>query len=156
MLYSGKGAKISFGSNVQINSGLRFNPIGGDDMAIIYAQPGAVISIGNNCGISNSAIVARSSIILEDDVMIGGGCKIYDNDFHSIVYDNRMKSPDPDIRSKPVLIRKGAFIGAHTVILKGVTVGSHSVIGAGSVVTHDIPDNEIWAGNPAVFVKKID
>lgn len=155
-LYSGKGAKIRFGKNVRINSGMRFNPIGGDAVAILYAQPGATISVGNNCGISNSAIIARSSVVLEDDVMIGGGCKIYDNDFHSIHYDERMQNPDPGIRSKPVLIRQGAFIGAHTIILKGVTVGRHSIIGAGSVVTHDIPDNEIWAGNPAVFVKKID
>ena len=66
-----------------------------------------------------------------------------------------MRHPDPGIGTKPVLIRQGAFIGAHSIILKGVTIGRHSVIGAGSVVTHDVPDNEIWAGNPAVFVKRI-
>lgn len=156
MLYAGKGAKISFGRNVRINSGLRFNPIGGDGTAIIYATDGASISIGDNCGISNAAIVARTSVVIEDDVLIGGGCKIYDNDFHSIDYDRRMETPDTGIVSKPVLIRQGAFLGAHSIILKGVTIGRHSVIGAGSVVTRSVPDNEIWAGNPAVFVKKIN
>lgn len=155
-LYRGKGAVIRFGRNVRINSGTRFNPIGGDTVTILYAQPGAVISIGDNCGISNSALIARTSITLEDDVMIGGGCKIYDNDFHSIHYEERMSSPDPGIKTKPLLIRQGAFIGAHSIILKGVTIGRRSVIGAGSVVTRDVPDNEIWAGNPAVFVKRLD
>ena len=37
----------------------------------------------------------------------------------------------------------------NSIILKGVTVGKHSIVGAGSVVTKDIPDNEIWVGNPA-------
>ena len=41
-------------------------------------------------------------------------------------------------------------------MLKGVTIGENSVVGAGSVVTHDVPKNEVWAGNPARFVKKID
>ena len=75
---------------------------------------------------------------------------------HSVNYSERMRHPDPGIGTKPVLIRQGAFIGAHSIILKGVTIGRHSVIGAGSVVTHDVPDNEIWAGNPAVFVRRIN
>ena len=47
-------------------------------------------------------------------------------------------------------------MGTHTIILKGVTVGAKSIIGAGSVVTKSIPDGEIWAGNPAHFIRKID
>lgn len=46
------------------------------------------------------------------------------------------------------------FIGANTVICKGVRIGKNAIVGAGSVVTKDIPDNEIWAGNPAKFIKK--
>ncbi len=53
-----------------------------------------------------------------------------------------------------VLIKKNAFIGAHTIILKGVTVGERSIIGAGSVVTKSIPDDEVWAGNPAKRIRK--
>lgn len=55
---------------------------------------------------------------------------------------------------RAVTIREGAFIGAHCVILKGVTIGKNAVVGAGSVVTKSIPDNEIWAGNPAKFIRK--
>ncbi|WP_443029399.1 acyltransferase [Sporofaciens musculi] len=40
--------------------------------------------------------------------------------------------------------------------MKGVTIGRHSVIGAGSVVTKDVPDKEIWGGNPARYIKKVE
>lgn len=46
------------------------------------------------------------------------------------------------------------FIGTGTIISKDVKIGSNVIVGAGSVVTKDIPDNEIWAGNPARFIKK--
>ena len=66
-----------------------------------------------------------------------------------------MQRPDTHIKTKPILIKEGAFIGAQSIILKGVTIGKHSVVGAGSVVTKDIPDGEIWGGNPAVFIRKV-
>lgn len=53
-----------------------------------------------------------------------------------------------------VVIKKGAYIGANTVICKPVTIGEGAIIGASSVVTKDIPPFEIWAGNPARFIKK--
>lgn len=105
---------------------------------------------------SNSTIVSHEQVIIDDFVMLGGSCKIYDTDFHSLDFDNRMKKPDPDIKSKPVHIKQGAFIGAHSIILKGVTIGEKSIIGAGSVVTKSVPDGEIWAGNPAKFIRKVE
>lgn len=56
--------------------------------------------------------------------------------------------------TKPVSIGNGAFIGAHSIILKGVSIGEKSIVGAGSVVTKGIPDGEVWAGNPAQFIRK--
>lgn len=53
-----------------------------------------------------------------------------------------------------VHIKKNAFIGCNTVILHGVTIGENSIVGAASVVTKDIPDNEIWGGCPAHFIRK--
>ncbi len=52
-----------------------------------------------------------------------------------------------------VVIDDYAFIVAHTIICKPCRIGKNSIVGAGSVVTRDIPDNEIWAGNPARFIK---
>jgi len=55
-----------------------------------------------------------------------------------------------------IVIKKGASIGAASVILGGITIGENAMIGAGSVVTKNIPSNELWVGNPAKFIRKID
>ena len=152
-LVSDKGA-VSFGRNIRINSSLQSDPIGGSTRTILFAEPGAKIKIGDNVGLSNTAIHAAESVIIEDDVMIGGDCKIYDTDFHSVDFDSRMTKPDTKARYAPVVIGKGAFIGASSMILKGVYIGEKSVVAAGSVVTKDIPPNELWGGyRQDIFVR---
>ena len=75
-------------------------------------------------------------------------------DFHSLNPKIRLNG-DTDIRTKPVHIGKSVFVGGHSIILKGVSIGDGSVIGAGSVVIKSIPAGEIWAGNPARFIRKV-
>lgn len=154
LFVGGRGAFI-VGRKLVINSSHRSNPVGGRDRTSIHIAPGAKMVVGDNVGISNSLFYAWESITLEDNVMIGGGCQVYDTDFHSIGYADRVLKGDNAVRSSPVLIREGAFVGANVLILKGVTVGRRSVIAAGSVVVKDIPDGEIWGGNPAKFIKKV-
>ena len=123
MFIRGTG-KIEIGNHVSITSCRETNPIGGDDKTILFAKgKDSQIVIGDYTGISNTAIVAMSSIVIEDHVLIGGDCKIYDHDFHSLRFSERMQFPDPGVQCKPVLIKSGAFIGAHSIILKGVTIG---------------------------------
>lgn len=147
ILLQGRG-RIEIGDNVTIYSHYAVNPIGGN-RTVFQVMDNAVLKIGNHVGMSHAVIAAHESVILEDDVMLGAGCKIYDTDFHSLNYEERVHGDDADVRTAPVHIKKGAFIGAHTIILKGVTVGEKSIVGAGAVVTADIPDGEVWAGNPA-------
>ncbi len=150
----GRG-KISIGSNVIINSSMESNPIGGDARTIFYIKQGAKLEIGNNVGISNSAFYSESSIKIEDNVLIGNSCKIYDSNFHSLNFLDRRSHNETPV-SKPVIIKKDAFIGAHSIILKGVTVGEKSIVAAGSVVTKTIPNGEVWGGNPAMFIKQLE
>lgn len=147
--------KIRFGKGVKINSCLKSNPIGGSTRTILYAKPGAEIRLGDNVAISNSTLFAAKSIVLEADVMIGGDCAIYDTDFHSLFLRERMKEKDNDINIQPVVIKKGAFIGAHSVVLKGVTIGEESIVAAGSIVTKNIPSREVWGGNPAKYIRDL-
>ena len=58
--------------------------------------------------------------------------------------------------AKPITIKDGVWIGGNSTILMGVTIGENAVIGAGSVVTHDIPDNAVAVGNPAKVIRYIN
>jgi acetyltransferase-like isoleucine patch superfamily enzyme len=147
--------EIYIGKNFKATSGTNYNPIGGDTILRIICRKDATISIGDNVGISNSTLHIMNSLTIEDNVLIGGSCKIWDTDFHSIDYKERNYNGDNEIISKAIHIKKNAFIGASSIILKGVTIGENSIVGAGSVVTKSIPDNEIWGGNPAKKIKGI-
>ena len=144
-----------FGNHVTIYSKETVNPIGGN-RTVFQTLDGGKIRVGSYVGMSHAILSSRSEIRIEDYVLIGAYAKIFDHDFHSLCYEQRIKEEDLHVSSKPVCIKEGAFIGAHAMILKGVTVGKHSIVGAGAVVTRDIPDYEIWAGNPAKFIRIIE
>jgi acetyltransferase-like isoleucine patch superfamily enzyme len=147
---------ISIGDNCRINSGNKYNPIGFDNYCNIIAEKTGEIIIGNYFGMSNSTLYSRKSIRIGNNVLIGNGTKIYDTDFHSLNYKFRGTIEDKkNTENKSIIIEDNVFIGAGCIILKGIHIGRNSIIGAGSVVTKDIPTNEIWAGNPAKFIKKI-
>lgn len=145
---------ITIGNEVSINSCMKSNPIGGDTRTVLFAKGKGKIRIGDGCGISNATLFACDSITLGNNVLVGGNTKIYDSDFHWLNFERRMNEQGGVTR--PIVVKDGAFIGAHSIILKGVIIGEKSIVGAGSVVTKSIPDGEIWAGNPAKFIRKIE
>lgn len=154
LLLRGKG-KIIIGNDVVINSHYAENPIGGDK-TVFQVMNGAELKIGNRVGISHAKIAVYKRVEIEDDVLLGADCHIYDTDFHSLLYEDRILKEDNNIKSDPVKIKKGAFIGAGSYILKGVVIGEKSVVGAGAVVTRNVPDGEIWAGNPARKIRNLN
>jgi len=146
---------VIVGNHVRMNSGFARNGVGSYQRLGLQVQRGAKLEIGDRTGISNSLIVCIDQIVIESDVLIGGGCGIYDTDFHVVNSHHRGKSADLTGRAntRPIHIGANSFIGGHCIILKGVTIGSGAVIGAGSVVTRDIPAYEIWAGNPIQHIR---
>ena len=107
------------------------------------------MKIGNNVFInSNLLAMARGGITIEDNVQIAGNVSLLTNNHDP--YD-RMILP-----CKPILIKKGAWIGANVVVLRGISIGKHAIVGAGSVVTKDVPDYAVVVGNPAKVVKMLD
>lgn len=152
-----RGGRCKIGQNFAMNNGIKGNPIGCYQRCTLFVDRNAELTIGNNVGISQAALFCTKSIIIEDYVKLGGGCYLYDTDFHSLDPIIRKSKNDIQQRTeKGIHIKENAFIGAHSIILKGVTIGRNSIIGAGSVVTKSIPDNEIWAGNPAKFIRTIN
>lgn len=149
--------RMSLSENVKINSGPFFNPIGRNQVSNFRVGHKANLVIGNGVGMSSVTIVCTKEILIGDNVHIGGNTVIYDTDFHSVSKEHRVnrKLDQMNTVAKPILIEDGAFIGAHCTILKGSKIGQNSVVGAGSVVAGTIPSNEIWAGNPARFIKSV-
>jgi len=150
------GGKCTIGKSFFMNNGTKGNPIGCFQKCTISVGTNAELIIGNNVGISQTALVCQKRIIIGNDVLIGGAC-IYDTNFHSLNAAHRNNSSDVSAYTvkKDVIIEDRALIGAHSIIMKGVIIGKNSVVGAGSVVTKSIPPNQIWSGNPAKFIKSI-
>lgn len=119
--------------------------------------------IGKNCNI-NCQVLVDNKALIGDNVTIKPGVQVWDgviledNVFvgPNVTFTNDLfpKSKNPDYKLEHTLIKKGASIGANSTLLGGITVGQNALIGAGSVVTKDVPANEIWIGNPAKFYKK--
>ena len=99
----------------------------------------ATVRIGNGCRIQNN-VSLFDGVVLEDEVFIGP----------SVVFTN-VKKPKAYKRGKfeTTLIKKGATIGANSVIICGITIGENATVGAGAVVTRDVPDGAMVWGVPA-------
>lgn len=110
--------------------------------------------IGNNCKISSHTFVCEG-VTIEDDVFIGHGVAFINDKYPRATTDGRLQTEEDWVVEK-TLIKKGASVGTGSVILSNVTIGEGSIIGAGSVVTKDIPDRVIAAGNPCRVIRKID
>ena len=148
-----RGSRFVIGNNFTMNNIMAANPIGRVQKCSFFVDRNASLEIGNNVAISFTAISCSLQIVIKDNVMIGGGTCIYDTDFHPLSAEDRLADNYENTVNSPVVIESNVFIGANSTILKGVTIGKNSIIGACSVVTKNVPPNEIWAGNPAKFIK---
>ncbi len=139
---------ITLGNNVSIRQGIR--------LEVVLSNPKRtpVLVIGNNVNIEqNVHIVCHSKIIIGNDVSITGNCAIVDvthpyGDEDSGKIGARILDEDSFVE-----ISDGAFLGYGSVVLPNVRIGRKAVIGANAVVTHDVPDYGVVAGNPAKLLK---
>ena len=146
-------SKVSIGNNCIFNS---FNDVAWYCKSCIWTRPNAILKIGNNTGLNGALIYCSSRITIGDYVMIGGGSKIFDTDFHPLFFVQRRAPSLYTVSSSPIVIGDDVFVGANCIILKGVHIGARSIVAAGSVVTKNIGEDELWGGNPAKFIKKIN
>jgi len=98
------------------------------------------VVIGNNVTVK-CGVQLWDGITIEDDVFIGPNAT-----FTNDKYPRSKVYPDEFVRT---IIKRKASIGANATILCGIKIGENAMIGAGSVVTKDVPDGELWYGNPA-------
>lgn len=114
-------------------------------------RPGAHLAIGHDCGLTGTVLFAGEGIVLGDRVGCGANVLIMDTEWHGMRPEERRNAG----KSAPVEIGNDVYIGLNVLVLKGVRIGRGSVIGACSVVTRDIPEGVIAAGNPATVVREL-
>ena len=121
--------------------------------------------IGENCNICSHCMIENdvrigNNVTIKNGVQIWDGITIEDNVFIganvTFTNDKYPRSKNPEWKLLPTVIKKGASVGAGSTILPGLTIGDNAMVGAGSVVTKSIPAGELWVGNPARFVRKIE
>jgi acetyltransferase-like isoleucine patch superfamily enzyme len=153
--YFSSNAIVNIGENVTFISDNRYNMVGLFKPCTIQVNDNGILKIGDNSGFSSVSIYCSKEITIGSFVNCGGNVMIWDTDFHPLNYLSRRKHIENEILSSPITIGDDVFIGANSIILKGVKIGDRAIIGAGSIVTKNIPEDEIWAGNPAKFIKKV-
>jgi len=120
--------------------------------AFVEVQKGA--KIGANCKISSHSFICEG-VTIEDNVFIGHNVTFINDAYPRATTRDGGMQTEADWEVVPTRIKKGASIGSSTTLLCGITIGENAIIGAGAVVTKDVPDNAIFAGNPARFIREI-
>lgn len=150
-------SSIQIGDNVVLTASTRQNMLearGPVILRTIFAA--SSIRIGSDTGMTSATISAARQVCIGDRVLIGAGVLITDSDHHVIdppVGTHRRYAGMPEPRDRDrIFIGNDVFVGARSVILKGVKIGEGSVIGAGSIVSRDVPEWSVAAGNPCIVV----
>lgn len=121
--------------------------------------------IGDNCNICANVMI-ENEVRIGDNVTVKSGVQLWDGitledgvfigPNVTFTNDRIPRSKNPDWKLERTRVKKGATIGANATVLPGLTIGENAMIGAGSVVTKDVPANQLWLGNPAKFVKYLN
>lgn len=133
---------------------------------LLLFRSGGSIRIGDYCYLGEGTrIWSADEIVIGNNVLISHNCNIIDTDSHELNYVERAEgyrmllerghAPEKgNVKTAPIHISDNAWLSYNVSILKGVTIGKGAIIAAGSVVTKDVPDFSIMAGNPATQVNK--
>lgn len=125
----------------------------------LYLKPPIFCDFGYNIHVGNNVLINFECVFLDAaQVTIGDNCFIGPmTGFYTVSHPiNPQRRNDGYIYGTPITLCENVWIGGGSTILPGVTIGKNSIVGAGSVVTKDVPDNVIVAGNPAVIIRSIE
>lgn len=128
----------------------------GDESKIgtfVEIQKGA--KIGKRVKVSSHSFICEG-VTIEDEVFIGHGVMFINDRYPRATTEDGATQSEADWKLEQTLVKRRASIGSNATILCGVTVGENAVVGAGSVVTKDVPDRTVVAGNPARVLRRLE
>jgi len=118
-----------------------------------YCPYGQNIYVGDHVYLNVlCTILDCNEVRIGDHVMIGPAVQIYTA---AHVLEAEARSQGWEV-AKPIVIEENVWIGGGAILLPGVTIGRNAVVGAGAVVTRDVPENAVVAGNPARVIREIE
>jgi acetyltransferase-like isoleucine patch superfamily enzyme len=112
-------------------------------------------TIGKRCKISSHTFICEG-VTIEDNVFVGHGVVFINDSYPRATNPDDSLQTEQDWKVERTLVKKGASIGSGATILSNVVIGENAIVGAGSVVTKDIPDKAIVAGNPARVLRNLE
>lgn len=147
-------SNVVMGQNVSIHAFVNLYgcSIGDNSRVGAFVEIQKNASIGRNVKVSSHTFVCEG-VEIEDDCFIGHNVSFI-NDKYPRATNDGMPQSEADWQVVPTRVMRGASIGTGATILCGITIGENAIVGAGSVVTHDVPDNAVVAGNPARLLRR--
>ncbi len=118
--------------------------------AFVEIQKGAWI--GKNCKISSHTFICEG-VTIEDNVFVGHHVVFINDKYPLATNEHGELKTERDWSVEPTTVKRSASVGSGAVIMSNVVIGEHAIVGAGSVVTRDVPDHAIVAGNPARVIR---
>jgi acetyltransferase-like isoleucine patch superfamily enzyme len=143
-------ANVTMGDNVSIHAFVNLYgcSIGDNSRIGAFVEIQKNASIGRNVKVSSHTFVCEG-VEIEDDCFIGHNVSFINDKYPRATTEGGSPQSEADWQVVPTRVMRGASIGTGATILCGITIGENAVVGAGSVVTRDVPDNAVVAGNPA-------
>lgn len=141
---------VEIGQNVRIFDFVNlYGCVIGDDSQIgPFVEIQRNVLIGKRVKVQSHTFISEG-VTIEDEAFIGHGVMFVNDKYPVSVLPLGASLPERE----RILVCRGASIGSNATILGNVRIGAHALVGAGSVVTRDVPDNAVVAGNPAKFLR---
>lgn len=141
---------VKLGDNVKLSQFINLYgcEIGDETKIGAFVEIQKNAKVGKNCKISSHSFVCEG-VLIEDNVFVGHGVTFINDTYPRATTEDGTLLTEKDWRVETTVIKRGASIGSGATILSNVVIGEHAIVGAGSVVTKDVPDYAIVAGNPA-------
>ena len=147
---------VKLGRNVKLSKFINLYgcEIGDETKIGAFVEVQKNAKIGKRCKVSSHTFVCEG-VTIEDNVFIGHGVTFINDSYPRATSAEGQLQTEADWKVERTVVKAGASIGSGATVLSRLTIGRNAIVGAGSIVTKDVPENAIVAGNPARILRYI-